>query len=51
MKSFGAHGAFVGLFSAMGELMVLVIAFLMKTFSAVFANEGLVPGVDAGVGV
>jgi hypothetical protein len=51
MKSFVAYVAFVSLFSAMGQSVVLVIPFLMESFPAEFADEWLVTCVDPRVGV
>lgn len=45
MKSFMAHGALVRFFHAMRELVVLVVALLVKSFAAVFARVRLVAGV------
>lgn len=42
MKCFIAHGAFVLLFAAMSETMVLVIALLVESFAAKLADERLV---------
>lgn len=51
VKGLRANRAFVGLFPTVGEFVVLVVAFLVEALSAVFANERLVPGVDASVRV
>lgn len=49
VEGFRADGAFVSLFPAVSELVVLVIALLMEALAAVFADEGLISGVDPGV--
>lgn len=51
MEGLGADGAFIRFFTAMGELVILVIALLMETFATVFADEGLISGVDTGVSI
>jgi len=45
MESFMAHGALVRFFHAMRELVVLVVALLVKSLAAVFARVRLVAGV------
>lgn len=51
MEGLGADGAFISFFPAVGELVILVIALLMETFATVFADEGLISGVDTGVSI
>lgn len=51
MESLIAHCTLVLFVRGVGESMVLVVAFLMETFSAVFASERLVALVDSHVGV
>lgn len=46
-----ADGTFVLLLAAVGQLVVLVVPFLVKAFAAKFADEGLVARVDADVSV
>lgn len=51
MECFIAYTAFVCLFAAVRQLVILVVAFLMESFAAIFAHERFVPGMDASVGV
>lgn len=49
MKRFVAHGTLVRLFHAVCQLVVLVVALLMKSFAAVFASVRLISSVDSRV--
>lgn len=51
VEGFRADGAFISFFPAVGELVIFVIALLMEAFAAVFADEGLISGVDPGVSI
>lgn len=49
MESFRTNGTFVRLFAAVCQFVVLVVALLVEALAAIFADEGFVAGVDAGV--
>lgn len=49
VESFRAHCTLISFFAAVRELVILVIALLMEALAAVFADEGLISGVDSGV--
>jgi len=51
MEGFVAHYTLVGLLHAVCQFMVLVVAFLMETFSAELADERFETGMDADVRV
>lgn len=51
MKCFVADGAFVGLISAVRQLVVFVVSLLMEALSTVLANVRFVTGVNASMGV
>lgn len=46
-----AYRTFVSFLSAVGQTMVLIVAFLVEAFAAELADEGLIPCVDSGVRV
>lgn len=46
VEGFRAHCTLISFFTAVREFVVLVIALLMETLAAVFADEGLISGVD-----
>lgn len=49
VEGFRAHCTLISFFTAVRELVILVIALLMEALAAVFADEGLISGVDPGV--
>lgn len=49
VEGFRAHRTLISFFTAVRELVILVIALLMEALAAVFADEGLISGVDPGV--
>lgn len=51
MESFVADDALVSLFNAVRQLVVLVVALLMKTFAAVLTDKRLETSVNADVRV
>lgn len=51
VKGFVANDALVGLFDRMSQFVILVVAFLMESFAAMFANERFETGVNSDVRV
>lgn len=51
VESLAAQGALVGLFAAVGQFVVLVVALLVEALSTGLAYEWFHPGVDASVSV
>lgn len=49
VEGFRAHSTLISFFTAVRELVILVIALLVEALAAVFADEGLISGVDPGV--
>lgn len=49
MESLIANVALVGLFPAVGEFVVFVVAFLMETFATELANKWFIAGMYASV--